>query len=96
MQVEFRGDIEGMIRHCLKEMDRSGLRRELKLKAIPKPSMRRKEKERLNAQRRRKHERKRVAMDVRNRRSDYDYIRRQDQTGGQINLRRSLATDRSQ
>lgn len=56
MQVEVREDIEKMIRRCLKGMERSGLLKELKLRAIAKPSVRRREKQLLSGQRRKKRE----------------------------------------
>jgi len=81
-------DVERMIRRCLKEMDRSGLTRELKLRAIAKPSARRKEKDRLSAQRRCKWEQKQ-AMWLRE--NSYDRnIRRQDQANRIFNARRTI------
>ncbi len=58
-------DIERMIQACRRELNRSGISKELRLKSIPKPSLRRREKERLAASRRKKQERRRVIAEAR-------------------------------
>ena len=85
-------DIERMIRLCRKELNQSGLAKELKLRAIAKPSLRKREKERLSAQRKRRQEKKRI---MRNKiESVYDKeIRKRDRDIRIFNLRHAIPPD---
>ena len=96
MQIRVEGNLDVALRSLKRGLEKDRIFVEIKLReAYPNRSDRKKAKVRIAATRRHNAEKKKAAMDSRRerRRSDYDYIRRQDQQNRQFILRRSLEGD---